>query len=238
MVICVFKKSLTIPRVLAKRNNLQAVKVENRYFFRKCKSNPKIVETAVLSYCHKYRSTYSFQIMLMNETRNTNRGNRRLWTTRHCTWIGESSTMTNLVISISFFAVASMVWKQKNQWNTMNNLISTFQGRVCIFWLRSWLVIARPIWLRWGTRRMGSAVKGPTILNGWSKNRRDYLYGNFMEPIHFLPTESQDRDMSSIKWRLEEERSVSFLINKISRESANKHLWEQRMSCCINKYWV
>jgi hypothetical protein len=40
-----FKKPLTISRAVTKRDNLKAAKVENLYFFRKCKSNPKIVET-------------------------------------------------------------------------------------------------------------------------------------------------------------------------------------------------
>jgi hypothetical protein len=112
--------------------------------------------------------------MLINGTMNRNRRNRRLWTTRYWTWIGESSTVTNLVISISFFAVASMVPKQNNQWNTIDNLISTFQGRVCIFWLRS-------DWFDDEPRRMSFAVKWPTILNDICKNRRDllmeWLYG-------------------------------------------------------------
>jgi aspartate/tyrosine/aromatic aminotransferase len=72
------QKVAKILRVFSTRNDSQAIKVENRYFFQKCKSTPKTVVTAVLSSPYKHGSTYLSHIMLINETMNTNTGNRRL----------------------------------------------------------------------------------------------------------------------------------------------------------------
>jgi hypothetical protein len=50
VVICDFKKSQTIWRVLWKPKNFRVVKVENLYLFQKCKSNPEIVETGISTF--------------------------------------------------------------------------------------------------------------------------------------------------------------------------------------------
>jgi hypothetical protein len=57
-----------------------------------------------------------------------------------------------------------------------------------------------------------------------------------MEPMHFFPTECRDRDMSSIKRRLEVERSVSCLINEISPEQGRGRVAHEMMSSYLNNF--
>jgi hypothetical protein len=49
-------------------------------------------------------------------------------------------------------------------------------------------------------------------------------------------TESQEGDMSSIKRRFEEERSVSSFMNRVSLEQTNEHLWQEMMSFCLSNF--
>jgi hypothetical protein len=70
------------------------------------------------------------------------------------------------------------------------------------------------------------------------RNPMKLFSGDCLEPMNSTRTESQDEYLSYRRRRLEEEISVSSFINRISREQANEHLWEEMMTCCLSHLCV